>query len=986
MKFKKILSGVLCLAVLPLLAIPEIKKAPVIDGILNDSAWKDIVFRSNFTQLGGKGPAKIQTRFKCASDGKFIYLAVQCDEPIPEKMVRNPYRDGSGRLWENDSVELTFIPDPQLLFFYKLIVDVNGRQCGYFAEDDNTSRREYKYHAWNSGINAKVSVGKKKWILECAIPVGSMNFSSSSGKNWRLNVARNRWGGKTPELSSWSVLPGRGHTQPPYFNKVVFNALNVENYLYQISGVSTRTVSGKKGLVYLVTATIHNNTGSFKTLNVCAGLNMEKNKKNYSASKRLSLASGKFERITLEIGSVENGEGQLILDLRNFSIKYPRLLKRLVKNIKVEYVPLKMTLKRPAYRNNIYATMPDKNIELLVTSPELKGLALTVELTGQNVHLSRKTPSFNGKSVFMFDGASLPDGRYSLTATARQGNKLFKQTLSLRKLPRKKGEVWLDARGVMHVDGKPFLAFGWYGDDHGKAFKYYNSILNTARFSNMKQALSVLDKDFKKFGLRSMIFPFQDLGGWDDWRWVVFKDPETRRHGLTEQQKQKIREFVPVAAESEGLIGWYMSDEPEVRDNNPQWYEEAYELIRELDPYHPCIMLNYSPRGMQRYYKGCDILLPDCYPQYFLNGSTGKVRWAPSEWAKAASSLRKGSWQMPIMVCWPYLDREGKIPGVPPNYFDQRSQFFQALIHNAKGFNIYTWIDAQRASASLLGAPVIAETLQKMKNYALADTVKNAVRVSTVPAKDHFQCGLKKDGQHFCLIAVHTDTDTVNAAFHLTNNFTGKLYVGGENRTVSVVNGRFEDKFRPDETHLYFSDAAVARSLPSVPGTLAEIEKFRRNRKKNGNLIGQGEMLDIEYIRYGKERKFKPGVPRITASSDWTFFFTKTTGSLYFLVDGLTETEQAEFSWSPLKSDRSPWVKFQLDRSVPMKEVRLYTQNGRLRSGRIVIGSKSYPFENPAGKNQINVVLDGKKADTFTVYPEKLSSGTDRVLVEVELY
>ena len=91
----------------------------------------------------------------------------------------------------------------------------------------------------------------------------------------------------------------------------------------------------------------------------------------------------------------------------------------------------------------------------------LKGLALTVELTGQNVHLSRKTPSFNGKSVFMFDGASLPDGRYSLTATARQGNKLFKQTLSLRKLPRKKGEVWLDARGVMHIDGKPFLAFGW---------------------------------------------------------------------------------------------------------------------------------------------------------------------------------------------------------------------------------------------------------------------------------------------------------------------------------------------------------------------------------------------------------------------------------------------------------------------------------------------------------------------------------------------
>ena len=101
-----------------------------------------------------------------------------------------------------------------------------------------------------------------------------------------------------------------------------------------------------------------------------------------------------------------------------------------------------------------------------------------------------------------------------------------------------------------------------------------------------------------------------------------------------------------------------MADEPECRDNNPVWYEEARELIAEIDPYHPCFMLNWGTGGMRRYYKGCDILLPDCYPQYFEDGTTSKNRWEPSEYAKVSTSLRP-AWQMPLMTSWPALSRDG---------------------------------------------------------------------------------------------------------------------------------------------------------------------------------------------------------------------------------------------------------------------------------------------------------------------------------------
>lgn len=148
--------------------------------------------------------------------------------------------------------------------------------------------------------------------------------------------------------------------------------------------------------------------------------------------------------------------------------------------------------------------------------------------------------------------------------------------------------------------------------------------------------------------------PFQDLGGWNDWRWVVFKDPETRRKGLTPEQRKKIIEFVSEAGKLDGVLGWYMADEPECRDNNPVWYEEARELIAEIDPYHPCFMLNWGTGGMRRYYKGCDILLPDCYPQYFEDGTTSKkplgtfgicqgLHFAPPRMADAAYDLMAGA-------------------------------------------------------------------------------------------------------------------------------------------------------------------------------------------------------------------------------------------------------------------------------------------------------------------------------------------------------
>ena len=54
------------------------------------------------------------------------------------------------------------------------------------------------------------------------------------------------------------------------------------------------------------------------------------------------------------------------------------------------------------------------------------------------------------------------------------------------------------------------------------------------------------------------------------------------------------------------------------------------------------------------------------------------------EWVRTAAALRP-AWLCTQMSLWPARHPDGRLRGVPPDYRDQRMQFLQAIIHNAKG-------------------------------------------------------------------------------------------------------------------------------------------------------------------------------------------------------------------------------------------------------------------------------------------------------------
>ncbi|NLF62645.1 MAG: hypothetical protein GX574_16020 [Lentisphaerae bacterium] len=964
---------------------------PEINGRLDDPAWQNLPWNTGCFLLGTDQAPTAGVKYKLYHDQDQLYLGVELEEPAMDKVRQTEYSPGSTMLWLNDSLEINVVTDPNLLSFYKIMVDVAGAWVDMKAVDDNTDTGKYLLDLdWASGAEIKVARAENAWLVEAAIPFGALAFSATTEPAWRINLGRNRYAVTPPELSATSPIPVRSHVVPAAFRTAVIADFNPTRFQLDLDEVNFSFDKNADGQYEaMVSTVVHNNTGSFAILHLEARLRDCASNASVQANKLLTLPRNEYQKHSLTLHPA--GPGQYELDLELYAnASRRRLLKKATRLVAAEYQPLAITLHRPCYRNNLYATMPDKTIEAEISLREGTGKPLAVTLVGPGGEAARQDfAAAQATQRVQFDGASLPDGDYVLKAACKLDGRTLQSEVRIRKLPYLPNEVWFDQEGITHVDGKPFLPFGWYGTQPNEQKPWYNSMLVLTPFGTLEEARQSHERQADR-GQLLMAFPFQELPGTSWQPRVIFKDPETRKKGLTPEQRQKIIDYITGIRDVRGLLGYYMADEPECRDNNPIWYEEARDLISELDPYHPCIMLNWGPTGIKQYYRGCDVLLPDCYPQYFADGSTGHPRWCSSEWAKTSTALRP-AWQMPLMTSWPAYSRDGKVKGVPPDYFDQRSQFFQAIIHNVKGFNMYAWHCAPWYTSLIFGPDAIGETLFRLKDYLLPNSKPDAVTVVTTPAQRHFQAGLKIRDGRVCLLAVNTSLETVTATFALQQEVGPRLFVAGENREIVLKGNTFVDTFAPRETHIYINNQEDANAVPAVAETVKTIEDFRRARRKDGNLIAVGEMKEADYLEYGAG-KIPAGVPTLQASSDAHYYATKAFGSLYFLVDGIAEPLRVEMSWSPKTNDQAPWLDITLPEPAPVRKVVLYTPAGNLVAGKIVANKKSFPFQND-DSDVITVELDGDTVPTLRIEISNRKDKTpgdgklnSRLLTEVEVY
>jgi len=100
----------------------------------------------------------------------------------------------------------------------------------------------------------------------------------------------------------------------------------------------------------------------------------------------------------------------------------------------------------------------------------------------------------------------------------------------------------------------------------------------------------------------------------------LFWEYDMRHHTL---DINEINRQVMDYRHSGGVSIWYLSDEPDGEGDiegsptgriTPEQLQEAYNQVRELDPYHPVSVSLNCMRSTALYMKGLDIILPDVYP------------------------------------------------------------------------------------------------------------------------------------------------------------------------------------------------------------------------------------------------------------------------------------------------------------------------------------------------------------------------------------
>jgi hypothetical protein len=188
--------------------IPAVDTAPVIDGQIAESAWKQ-GGRIAALKLNTGGAPRAQTRAWLLAHDNVLYLGIECDEEFVGQMTANVDEDG-GALWQDDCIELFFDTNLDRSTFRQIIVNSLGRVT---ASDSSGA-------SWSPAVRAAARVGADRWWVEVAIPVADLGLAQTM---FGFNLCRERRPTEVLELSCWSPTGDR-FGRPDRFGLAVLGA------------------------------------------------------------------------------------------------------------------------------------------------------------------------------------------------------------------------------------------------------------------------------------------------------------------------------------------------------------------------------------------------------------------------------------------------------------------------------------------------------------------------------------------------------------------------------------------------------------------------------------------------------------------------------------------------------------------------------------------------------------------------------------------
>jgi len=174
----------------------QVDEAPVIDGVLNDDAWKSATVIENFHQVDPVeyGPPSEKSSVYVVYTKDALYIAGRFQDNEPDKVVAMVMRQGDYSFGE-DSV--TFMIDPFNNSRSGYAFDLNPNGVRSQAVYENVTNENWN---WRGIWHGEASQDDKGWIAEIEIPFKTLSFDPRN-ETWGLNVAR--YIGRKSEHIGW---------------------------------------------------------------------------------------------------------------------------------------------------------------------------------------------------------------------------------------------------------------------------------------------------------------------------------------------------------------------------------------------------------------------------------------------------------------------------------------------------------------------------------------------------------------------------------------------------------------------------------------------------------------------------------------------------------------------------------------------------------------------------------------------------------------
>ena len=815
-------------------------------------------------------------------------------------------------------------------FVRRIVFFPDGTHRDALAEDDNTNRDRFTIdESWRSRAAVKTSpIAGCGWSLDALVPFGALVGDGRAKDAWGICIS-----------SDEKV------TRPTEYGKRHVACYDRRKNELEFVATKVRARKASAGLLLEVSTTLRNASEDFRLIDARMTLESLDGQVFASTESAVSVCSGKARAIVSELGEgcVRDGE-KMRVRIEAFS-KFGILACSSVKDVTVSYEPVSIVVTEPAYRDCVFESMDLRHIVGDVVLEEGIGRPLMVTLDGPDTHEAINIVSAEVSNRFEFAFVDRPKGDYFI--------RVGRASRRIRNLPYRPGEIWVDGAGVIHRGREKFFPFGWYSEQYRRMYPGLTvaQTYNTTLKSRAELVRTVQRAESHGCGL--IASPFQSFAPIS--RNLLFG--ASAAQGLfsaepyAKEREQTVRMFAETVGEQLGFFAYYLVDEPDGRELNVEFFREAKELLAEIDPYHPTMLVCCQAAGAVRFREATDIMVTDRYPVYTIGGPPLKERSCSYEAARVAVENGRASIFTPQAFDWDYV-----VPGRitrGPTYDELREQCLLALIADVKGIMLYSRYTMNPPTYHLvMGPEMLASEFMESKDVFLARSESVEVHASLDDVKNIF-AALKRDGDDVALIVVNCNPRPVEASFR-SPNIPASLRLGGSNVEMPVRSGVFTATLPAFGSAIWYAQPKAF----SPDNARAEIEQAEAGRRKPGNMAVASRFLTWGEMRRLAKGELDNGYPSFSVSSIGPKMIKELPAG-YVLQDGMAD----EFpylpyhAWAPSSTDAAPSVTVDFgERKVIHRVVvsRVRTEDGRwpvhsvsLEADGVSVGQVSFAAGRP---------------------------------------